>query len=225
MSDELRLHHTVTGEGPPVVLTHGWLNTGAVWDGVVEALGGTARTVTWDLRGHGSSDAAAPDAYERADALADLDRMVDVAGRGSPVVVGGHSLGGYLSLAYAILHPERVAGLVLVAAGPGFRSPTSREQWNASVAAMAADADIPEGQEQLTMHVDSVVIDRLAEITVPVVTVCGERDTRFLASMDVFDKHLPVRERIIVADAGHMVHAKRPVEVADAVRRLLAELG
>lgn len=222
MADELKLHHTITGSGPAVVFTHGWLNTGEVWAGTVDALDGAATALTWDLRGHGSSDAAAPGHYERADALADLARMVDAVGR--PAVLVGHSLGGYLALAHAIERPEDVAGLVLVAAGPGFRSMKSLEQWNASVEATAADADIPEGQERISMHVDSMVMDRLGEISVPVVSVCGERDKRFIASMDIFDKHLDVRERLIVPDAGHMVHAKKPLAVAGAVTTLLGHL-
>ncbi|MEM8923190.1 MAG: alpha/beta hydrolase [Actinomycetota bacterium] len=222
--EKLHLHHTVTGEGTPVVFTHGWLNTGEVWDGVVEALGGEVRSLTWDLRGHGRSGVAEPGRYERDDALDDLRRMIDEAGR--PAVLVGHSLGGYLSLAITALFPEVTAGLVLVAAGPGFRSIKSLEAWNSSVEAMAAKAeDIPEGMERISMHVDSMVMDRLGEITVPVVAVCGERDKRFIASMDVFDKHLDVRSRIIVPDAGHMVHAKQPKAVADAVRTLVAELA
>ncbi|MEL7155434.1 MAG: alpha/beta hydrolase [Actinomycetota bacterium] len=221
--DRVDLHHDLGGTGTPVVFTHGWLNTGEVWTGAVEALTGEVRTLTWDLRGHGRSAAAEPGRYERVNALGDLERMVALAGR--PAVLVGHSLGGYLSLAYTIEHPEDVAGLVLVAAGPGFRSMRSLEEWNRSVEAMAADADIPEGQERISMHVDAMVIDRLGEITVPVVTVCGERDKRFIASMDLFDKHLDVRQRVIVPDAGHMVHAKQPAAVADAVRSLLAELA
>jgi pimeloyl-ACP methyl ester carboxylesterase len=214
--NSLFLHHQVTGDGTPVVLTHGWLNTGDDWAGVVTELDGAVRALSWDLRGHGRSHAAPAGRYGRDHVLSDLDRMVDLAG--VPAVLVGHSLGGYLSLAYAITRPERVAGLVLVAAGPGFRSRTSLEQWNEAVLAMAGRADIPEGQEEITLHVDSMVMDRLGEITVPVATVVGERDRRFLASADVFDKYLDVRNRVIVPETGHMVHVKAPVVVADAIR-------
>lgn len=219
---ELHLHHDLDGAGRPVVFTHGWLNTGDVWAGAVEALDGSFRTLRWDLRGHGRSAAAAPGDYGRKFALADLGRMVDIAG--APAILAGHSLGGYLSLAYAIENPDHVAGLVLVAAGPGFRSMSSLEQWNDSVRTMAADADIPEGMEEISMHVDSMVMDRLGEIGVPAISICGARDKRFLASMDVFDKHLDVRERVVVPDAGHMVHAKQPEAVAAGIRSLAAHL-
>lgn len=221
---ELKLHYDITGEGTPVVFTAGWRNLGEVWAPTVSSLDGAARSLTWDLRGHGRSEAAPPGQYGRDYALADLDRMIDIAG--SPAVLVGHSLGGYLSLAEAILSPERVAGLVLVAAGPGFRSRDSLEQWNDSVRAMAAKADdVPEGMEEISMHVDSLVIDRLGEISVPAIVVVGERDKRFLASADVFAKHLDVRARIVVPDAGHMVHAKHGDIIADAIRSMLATVN
>lgn len=212
----------MTGDGTPVVFTHGWLNSVDVWSGVVAELGDSVRSVTWDLRGHGRSEAAAPGEYTRTHALDDLGRVIETAGR--PAILVGHSLGGYLSLAKAILKPEDVAGLVLVAAGPGFRSVDSSEQWNDSVRSMAAKADIPEGMEEISMHVDALVMDRLSEITVPAYTVVGERDKRFLASADVFDKNLNVVKRDQVVDAGHMVHVKFPAAVAEAVRYVAATL-
>lgn len=218
----LSLHSQISGHGRPVVFTHGWLNTGAVWAKAVAEVGDEARSLTWDLRGHGGSENAAVGDYGRSHALADLDRMVEAAGR--PAVLVGHSLGGYLSLAYAILHPEQVCGLVLVAAGPGFRNPKSLEDWNQSVKAIAAKQEppIPPGMEEISMHVDSLVIDRLGEITVPTAVVVGERDKRFAASADVFAKNLSVIHHETVADAGHMVHATHPASVAKAIRAVLA---
>ena len=46
----------------------------------------------------------------------------------------------------------------------------------------------------------------------------GERDKGFMASADVFAKHLDVTSRTVVPDAGHMVHAKAPAAVAAALR-------
>ncbi len=210
------LHIELVGDGVPVVFTHGWLNTGDVWSGVVDELGGAVRSAAWDMRGHGRSAAARPGDYTRAHALADLGRVLDAVGR--PAILVGHSLGGYLSLAQAILSPDDVAALVLVGAGPGFRNVDSREQWNDMVRDMAAKADIPEGMEEISMHTDAMVMDRMSEIQAPVYTVVGARDRRFLASADVFDKNLNVQKRDEVPDAGHMVHVKAPAAVAEAVR-------
>ena len=102
--------------------------------------------------------------------------------------------------------------------GPGFRNPDSREQWNDSVRATAADRDIPEGMEVISMHVDAMVMDRLGEVAAPACVVVGARDKRFLASADVFEKYLDVKERHIIDDMGHMVHVKAPTDVAGALR-------
>jgi len=214
------LAYNVTGQGQPVVFTHGWLNSATVWSKVITELDGSVRSVSWDLRGHGESQAAPPGQYGRAESLGDMDQMVDKVG--APALLVGHSLGGYLSLAYAIENPERVSGLVLVAAGPGFRNPDSLRAWNESVAEMAArrDPPIPQGMEEISMHVDSMVLDRLGEIVVPTAVVVGERDKRFLASAEVFGRYLTVTQTDIVAGAGHMVHVSEPGAVAAAIRSL-----
>lgn len=74
------------------------------------------------------------------------------------------------------------------------------------------------------MHHDAHVIDHLAEVSVPVLVLLGERDTRFAASAALFERDLDVRETVVVPDMGHMVHVKAPGECAAAVRRFMAGL-
>jgi len=208
--------------GHPVVATTGWANDRRVWSPMVDDLAATHSVTTWDLRGHGDSEAPAPGEYTRAHALGDLTAVLDHAGR--PAVLMGHSLGGYLSLAHAVDHPDDVAGLVLVATGPGFRKAEAREQWNASVRASMEKLDLPAGADELSMHTDAHVIDHLADIEVPVLVLLGEHDARFAASASLFERDLNVRETVVVPDTGHMVHVKAPTECAAAVRRFLAGL-
>ena len=208
--------------GHPVVATTGWANDRRVWSPMVDDLAATHSVTTWDLRGHGDSEAPAPGEYTRAHALGDLTAVLDHAGR--PAVLMGHSLGGYLSLAHAVDHPDDVAGLVLVATGPGFRKAEARDQWNASVRASMEKLDLPVGTDELSMHTDAHVIDHLADIEVPVLVLLGEHDARFAASASLFERDLNVRETVVVPDMGHMVHVKAPTECAAAVRRFLAGL-
>ena len=208
--------------GHPVVATTGWANDRHVWSSMVDDLAANHAVTTWDLRGHGDSETPAPGEYTRAHALGDLTAVLDHAGR--PVVLMGHSLGGYLSLAHAVNHPDEVAGLVLVATGPGFRKAEAREQWNASVRASMEKLDLPAGADELSMHTDAHVIDHLADIEVPVLVLLGEHDARFAASASLFERDLNVRETVVVPDTGHMVHVKAPTECAAAVRRFLAGL-
>jgi len=208
--------------GHPVVATTGWANDRRVWSSMVDDLAANHAVTTWDLRGHGDSETPAPGEYTRAHALGDLTAVLDHAGR--PAVLMGHSLGGYLSLAHAVNHPDEVAGLVLVATGPGFRKAEAREQWNASVRASMEKLDLPAGADELSMHTDAHVIDHLADIEVPVLVLLGEHDARFAASASLFERDLNVRETVVVPDTGHMVHVKAPTECAAAVRRFLAGL-
>lgn len=217
MTDSPTIATVTSGDGPTTLLfVHGWLNDLSVWDAVTEHLADRFRCIAVDLRGHGNSEATGDGNYGRDLVLDDLRRVL-AEHRCEQAVIVGHSLGGYLALALAIESPELVSGLGLVAAGPGFRNPDSRDQWNDSVRATAAKSDIPAGQEQISMHVDAMVIDRLSEISAPVSVIVGERDKRFLVSADVFAKYLDVKQRCIVADAGHMVHLKKPDEVAEAL--------
>lgn len=223
MESTIDLHINHTGTGPAVVYTHGWIDTSTAWDGVVEAMADDATNTTWDLRGHGASEIVEPGQYTRDHALADLARVVGEAG--PPVVLAGHSLGGYLSLAHALLHPDQVRGLILVAAGPGFRKDEAREQWNQSVDVSAKKFEVPEGSEVISKHTDSWVIDSLDQITAPTLVIVGEHDKRFAASAAVFEKYLNVTSSVVIPDAGHGVHKKHGIPMAAAIKEFLAGLG
>lgn len=210
------------GAGPSLVFTHGWTDDRMSWDGVVAQLAADRQCLTWSLRAHGESEVTAPGTYSREHGLADLRAVADLATR--PYTLIGHSLGGYLSLAHALRHPDELHALVLVGAGPGFRKQEAMDQWNASVDRTAAKKQIPEGAEVLSKHYDSWVIDEMATIAVPTLVVIGEDDKQFMASAGVFEKRLDVRHTVVVADAGHSVHRQQPQAVADAIASFLAEL-
>lgn len=211
-----------SGEGTPVIYTHGWADDRTVWDGVIQSLGVGVRNIAWSIRGHGESDAPPSGNYTRDHTLGDLAQIVERAN--DPVVLVGHSLGGYLSLAFSLQHPEKVKALVLIAAGPGFRKEETREQWNTFIRASAKKMDIPDGSEEAALHVDSWVIDSLGEISAPALVIVGENDKRFAASMAVFEKYLDVRASVIVPEAGHSVHRKYSSEVGSAIKSFLSVL-
>ncbi|MFT7600675.1 MAG: pimeloyl-ACP methyl ester carboxylesterase [Acidimicrobiales bacterium] len=210
------------GSGPSVVFTHGWTDNRTSWTGVIDELAVDNHCVSWSLRAHGESEVTAPGSYSREHGLADMMAVTDRAD--APYVLVGHSLGGYLSLAHTLLHPERVRALVLVGAGPGFTKQEAMDQWNAMVDKSAAKIGVPEGAEVLSKHFDSFVMDNLATITVPTLVVIGEGDKQFMASAGVFEKRLDVQNKAIVPDAGHSVHRQQPAAVAAAIRPFLASL-
>ena len=200
---QINLDTSKTGNGVPLIYTHGWADDRTAWDGVIDSIGDDVSHIPWSIRGHGESDAPPPGNYTRTHTLNDLERVVEMAD--DQVVLVGHSLGGYLSLAFCLQHPNRVKALVLIGAGPGFRKEETRNQWNASVKSSAKTMDIPEGSEEAALHVDSWVIDSLGEITVPVLVIVGERDKRF--------------------ETGHSVHRKNPQAVAQAIESFLSEIN
>lgn len=113
----LAVRRSGTMDAPPVVLLHGWAQSGAVWDRQVgdPALSEHYRLIAVDLRGHGASDAP-PEGYDDpalwaadvAAVLADLDR---------PAVLVGWSYGGVVIADYLRKHGSaRLAGIVLVGA-------------------------------------------------------------------------------------------------------------
>ena len=126
----MRLHVQRSGSGSPaLVFVHGLGGTTATWDGCVAVLNSKYTTVAVDLLGHGASPVPEdPAEYTRDRALVDLDEVS--ASIHGPVVLGGHSLGGYLSLAHAATRPGVAKGVIVLNTGPGFRDPEKREGWN-----------------------------------------------------------------------------------------------
>ncbi len=113
------LYAEVVGEGPLLLLVHGFGGSGRNWRPQARALAGRARTAIFDVRGHARSDA--PDnaaAYRPECFLGDFERVLGWAGAAGPAVVGGLSMGAGLALRFALAHPERVRGLVLAAFPP-----------------------------------------------------------------------------------------------------------
>jgi pimeloyl-ACP methyl ester carboxylesterase len=226
--DHLPLHVERTGDGPAVILSHGFGDTGDVWRHQRSPLAAAGFTVvTWDLRGHGRSPRPdEPAAYSRERALGDLALLVDAhSPAGTPLpVLGGHSLGGYLSLAHAITRPGRVRALVLVAAGPGFRDPAARERWNAAMERAARRVGLPVAVAGLARMDDDLVLARLGEVDVPALVLVGSEDDRFRPGVDVLAAKLPRAELVVLEGAGHAIHEERADDVNDAIRAFLQRL-
>lgn len=100
--------------GRPVLFLHGLGGSSRQWQAQLAHLRPTRRAVALDLRGHGDSEPAGdPSAYTLDGYVADVAAVADAVALERFVLVG-HSLGATVALEYAALHPERVAGLLLV---------------------------------------------------------------------------------------------------------------
>jgi pimeloyl-ACP methyl ester carboxylesterase len=113
----IRFHIQRLGAGDrTVVFLHGLVmdNLSSWYFSVANPVATQAEVLLYDLRGHGRSERTAT-GYRLDDMVADLDGVLDAAGLGSrPVTLVGNSFGGLLALAFAVAHPSRVDGLVLV---------------------------------------------------------------------------------------------------------------
>ncbi len=96
---------------PPVVLLHGWLDSGASFQFIADACADRRALLALDWRGYGGSERPAQ-GYWFPDYLADLDALLDHLAPSTPVALVGHSMGGNLASLYAGLRPERVRALV-----------------------------------------------------------------------------------------------------------------
>jgi pimeloyl-ACP methyl ester carboxylesterase len=101
------------GEGSPVVLVHSLAGNSTHWAQQLEHLRPKYRAIALDLRGHGQSEPPRNGDYSIAAMAEDVAAVVDTLGLDRCVLVG-HSMGGGVALSYAGMHPERVAGLLLV---------------------------------------------------------------------------------------------------------------
>lgn len=104
------------GDGPPVLLLHGFGMSARVWDPIAGALA-THRVLAPDARGHGDSDRSPDPHGSSRTGLADLTALVDELALERFALVG-HSMGAAVSIRFAARHPERLERLVLLDAGP-----------------------------------------------------------------------------------------------------------
>ena len=242
------VHYETHGAGPgtPLLLTHGFSSTADMWRPNLGGLGADRVVVTWDIRGHGRTSTPPDDShYTQAESVADMAAVLDACAI-DRAVVGGLSLGGFLSLAFYLAHPERVAALVLCDTGPGYRNDGGRQGWNDYALAQAdrldrdglgAVGESPEvrGQRQdpaalaraargiLTQH-DSAVIDSLPDISVPTLVLVGEQDTPFLAAADYMAARIPGATKAVIPHAGHASNIDQPEAFDGALRGFLTRV-
>lgn len=136
----LAYYDSRTEQKPVVVLLHGYCGSSAYWEQVVEPLSGVARLIAPDLRGHGRSSAeTGPEETNTMELYADdLAAMLDQL-RINKACVLGHSLGGYIALAFAERYEEKLAAFGLVHSTPLPDSDAAKENRDNAAAAIRKD--------------------------------------------------------------------------------------
>jgi pimeloyl-ACP methyl ester carboxylesterase len=246
--DGVNIHYEVHGDGPPLILTHGYSSTSAMWQGQIAALSAHYKLILWDMRGHGQSDYPVdPAAYSEALTVADIAALLDAVGA-DKAIVGGLSLGGYMSLAFYRTHPERVRALLIIDTGPGFKKDEARDAWNkrahetadrfereglavlkslsaerASVVHRDAGGLARAARGMLTQR-DASVMEILPHIKVPSLVVVGADDTPFIAASDYMAAKIPGAQKAVISAAGHAANIDQPEAFNDAVTSFLDRL-
>ena len=202
-----RLHYSDSGgSGMPLVLGHGFLMDGDMFDLQVEALSDRHRVITWDQRGHGRTVSTA-EAFSYWDSADDLAALLDHLGV-ERAVIGGMSQGGFVALRFALRYPARTAALVLIDTQAGTEDPEKalqydlmHEVWVGSgpndqllemVAAIIIGNQRPESAAWIArwkaldpntltqiyrpLMARDDITDRLGEISVPAIVIHGSDD-------------------------------------------------
>ncbi len=234
------------GDGVPAVLLHpGWGDAG-IWDAVVERLGASIRVIRYDSRGYRRS----PAPKGPFTALGDLVSVLDALGVARCVLVG-HSGGGATATSLAVLHPERVRSLVLLAPGfdgypwpdddPYFADLRSLEEsgdvegavalglrtWSRTAADAAARSQIRSAVAAFAAQADFLRPDpdtfsRLAELTVPVRLFVGDLEYPMVADCAaVAAKRIPGCQVTTLPGIDHLIPLRAPRQVAAAITAVL----
>jgi len=110
--NDVELAYTRRGKGTPLVLLHGYPLDHLLWEEVAPLLEDTFDLILPDLRGFGESTTVGSP-YTMDDYASDVAGLLDQLGI-QKAAIAGHSMGGYVALAFARLYPERISGLGLV---------------------------------------------------------------------------------------------------------------
>ncbi|MBT6275636.1 MAG: alpha/beta fold hydrolase [Chromatiales bacterium] len=238
--NDTRIHYQVDGNGPPILLTHGFAASVSMWDGQVAAFQDRVQLVRWDMRGHGDTQTPNdPALFSQGGTVDDMAALLDSLDI-DQAIIGGHSLGGFMSLAFNVAHPDRVKALFLQGCGPGYRSDASRATWNeraenrarsieqggldavggaaeVSVSTLGSPQGLANAARGILSQVDASVIDSLPHIDVPTLIVTGTGDAPYVQGANYMASRIPGARHVLVEDAGHGVNIDQPTVVNDAL--------
>jgi len=123
----IRIRYEITGQGPVLVLIHGFSDNFHMWFNQVPAFCRERTVLTYDVRGFGESDKRGP--YSMGVFAEDLYELLRALGIGSACVLG-YSMGGRIGLHLTFRHPDIVTGLIFANSGVGAKiTPESEARW------------------------------------------------------------------------------------------------
>lgn len=250
-----RIYYEDTGgDGPAVVLAHGFLMDSEMFAPQVEALRGDYRVIAWDERGFGRTEFdGKPFTYwDSADDCLALMTHLGI----ERAVVGGMSQGGFLSMRAALRAPGRIRALILLNTSSALYTDEQRaanqgmvDMWLTAgpidplaeaVATIIIDDPAENGrwiakwqarpgealrEPAACLMARDDITPRLGEITCPVLFIHGTRDTAIpIADAEMTASHLVGCSGVVAVDAAHAANLTNPAPVNAAIRSFLAGL-
>jgi 2-succinyl-6-hydroxy-2,4-cyclohexadiene-1-carboxylate synthase len=247
------LYTETSGRGDPVVLVHGFTQSGRSWDVIRPTLAQRHTVITVDAPGHGHSAPVAVDLPEGADLM--------VAAAGRPAAWVGYSMGGRFTLHVACRHPASVTRMVLVSATAGIDDPAARAARREADEAMAARVETEGVAEFVRWWLDrplfatlpshaAAVESRLGgtsaglasslrlagagnqqplwselwRLQMPVLVVAGDLDPTYAALARRLVQTIGENANLVVIpQAGHACHLEQPDAFLEAVAPFLAD--
>ena len=113
VTTDLTIHEYGDPSAPTILLVHGVTEAGTSWPDLVARWQDRWHLLAVDLRGHGSSPRFTPDEISRSPEVLVADVIAVLEAQPQPVIVVGHSLGGFLTLRAALARPDLVRAIVL----------------------------------------------------------------------------------------------------------------
>ncbi len=221
----MRVNVVTHGSGSPIVFLHGIGSSSATWATAMSLLEDRYTVAAIDLMGHGGSPVPDdPAEYTRDRALDDIDDLL--ATFDEPAVLVGHSLGGYLALAHAATRPNVANGIVVLNTGPGFRDPDKREAWNERSRRNAHRFGVVPQAAELNLQEDSVVMERVGEMTTPTLVLAGDADRpEYTGAGHYLERKMANARFVAVVGGEHAMHEDSHArDVADLISQFVESL-
>lgn len=247
--DGLRVRHLREGEGPPVVVMHGWGASIETVASIVQALRSVAEVHALDLPGFGESQVP-PEPWGVEDYRRFLGRFIDTVGIAAPAALVGHSNGGRVAIAMAAAEPDRVSRMILIdSAGirpkRGFayhrkvgmaKVGKHAARWlgppgralRAKLVGRAASADYAAAAAEMrptfVRLVNSDLKDLMPRVVAPTLLIWGDQDTATpLSDAQLMERLMPDAGLVVFEGAGHYSYLDQPGRFATIARHFLGE--
>jgi pimeloyl-ACP methyl ester carboxylesterase len=225
------LYYRTAGDGPPLLMLHGMNGIGRTLDSLATRLAEHYSVIVPDLPAHGKSGGEFdfPDGV-----ISTMLGFIDQLGY-DRIAALGYSIGGVTLLNLATQAPDRIAALVILAAG--HRYPAARREWNhrntvfellsderrARLIERHGDEDrareVVRADRALSEDIRDLSVEELKLIGAPTFLVWGEKDASFPLPIPIeMQQALPTAELWLIADANHSLLSG---DAADRIRRIL----